>query len=69
MDVGDPFACGSVRQGRSAKRGAPGAQRRNLEVANSRRIPALGKDVSPWGACRGRGHFCMERRHLLGLMQ
>eukprot|EP00969_Alexandrium_andersonii_P351788 15436218-Alexandrium_andersonii.AAC.1 len=36
--VGDPFSCSSERPGRRAKRGTPGAQRRNLGVADFHRF-------------------------------
>eukprot|EP00969_Alexandrium_andersonii_P279997 12377507-Alexandrium_andersonii.AAC.1 len=53
-EVGEQCNCSSGRRGRRAKRGAPGAHRRNLGVADIRQFRARDKDVSPCGPAGGR---------------
>eukprot|EP00969_Alexandrium_andersonii_P210623 9303953-Alexandrium_andersonii.AAC.1 len=43
-EVRDPCSCSAERRGGRTKRGAPGAPRRNLEVADFRRFRARDKD-------------------------
>eukprot|EP00969_Alexandrium_andersonii_P143376 6338311-Alexandrium_andersonii.AAC.1 len=63
-DNGDSFSCCSRHRGRRAKRGAPGAQRRNLRLVVCQ-YQALDKGVSPCGALWDRSRIHMECRPLL----
>eukprot|EP00969_Alexandrium_andersonii_P372975 15482939-Alexandrium_andersonii.AAC.1 len=57
------------RRGRRAKRGDPGAQRRDLGVAGFPSLPSSDKDVSAFGPVAGRSLFHVEYRPLLSFRQ